>query len=575
MKRLLPVLLCITALVAFAVWAPNMGAYESYHDPNQSGAGYCATCHPGHVGRGDLHDSVHVPLITNNCNLCHTGSGRNNPLTMWSRDIAPDTPEKLDEFGCTGCHGRDYGETIESNNFDNGSDIFDIIGKPKMSGYGLIQRHINSGETECSDCHFFNESQIHPENVSPPYYGRSDVNVNDPCADNLDNDGDGLYDSADPDCLVECTEDIHCDDGLFCNGAETCNLDTSECVFGTPPVCDDGVDCTDDSCDEVTKACTNTPNNGLCNDGLFCNGAETCDQVNGCQSGPVPCNPATETCVEPDTCEPIVTGCTSDADCADNVTCTVDVCDTTTGECSNTPNNGICDNGLFCDGAETCDQVNDCQSGSVPCDPATQTCNEDSNTCEDIVNGCASDEECDDSNICNGMETCNNVTGECVSGQPLVCEDDGQFCNGTETCVPTDGCVSTGEPCSVGETCVEANDLCVAPPVILDIARLHVTKRVSLRRVKPVKIKLVVKNNSLSNSNGASATIVGVQNGEEVYAEDMDVGFISEGGRFTLAFPPYTPEYTGDIVWSATIQNDVPAAAVADDTASATTKVVP
>jgi len=47
-------------------------------------------------------------------------------------------------------------------------------------------------------------------------------------------------------CEVECTTDLDCDDGLWCNGAEICNLDTNECQAGTPVDCDDGVGCTDD-----------------------------------------------------------------------------------------------------------------------------------------------------------------------------------------------------------------------------------------------------------------------------------------------------------------------------------------
>ena len=46
-----------------------------------------------------------------------------------------------------------------------------------------------------------------------------------------------------------------CDNGLYCDGEETCNL--GSCQAGTPVDCDDGNACTDDSCDEAGDACEN------------------------------------------------------------------------------------------------------------------------------------------------------------------------------------------------------------------------------------------------------------------------------------------------------------------------------
>ncbi|MCP4572506.1 MAG: hypothetical protein GY838_09175, partial [bacterium] len=43
---------------------------------------------------------------------------------------------------------------------------------------------------------------------------------------------------------------------------------------------------------------------------------------------------------------------------------------------------------------------------------------------------CTSDPECDDGNVCNGLETCDCT---CQAGTPLTC-DDGLWCNGAETC---------------------------------------------------------------------------------------------------------------------------------------------
>jgi len=96
-----------------------------------------------------------------------------------------------------------------------------------------------------------------------------------------------------------CTTNGECDDGLYCNGVETCV--SNSCQAGTAPNCNDGVSCTTDSCNESTDSCNNVPNNGACDDGLWCNGSETCNATLGCQAGTSPCgggpcNETTDTC---------------------------------------------------------------------------------------------------------------------------------------------------------------------------------------------------------------------------------------------------------------------------------------
>ncbi len=137
-----------------------------------------------------------------------------------------------------------------------------------------------------------------------------------------------------------CTIDAECDNGLYCDGAETCNAGT--CQAGSAPTCDDGVSCTIDSCNEGTDSCDFTTDDSICDNGLFCDGTETCDAVLGCQAGSAPT-------------------------CDDGVNCTVDSCNEGTDSCDFSPNDAICDNGLFCDGTESCDVILGCQAGSDPC----------------------------------------------------------------------------------------------------------------------------------------------------------------------------------------------------------------
>jgi hypothetical protein len=187
-----------------------------------------------------------------------------------------------------------------------------------------------------------------------------------------------------------CTVNADCDDGAFCNGAETCNVGTGVCAAGTAVACGDGVSCTVDSCNEGTDSCDNTPTNSLCDNGLFCDGTETCHAALGCQVG---------TAVA----------------CGDGVSCTVDSCNEGTDSCDNTPTDSLCDNGLFCDGAEVCNATLGCQDQADPC-TGSQTCNETSDICEGV--GCLQevDFESGAGGWTNGADSC--TTGAFVVGSP-------------------------------------------------------------------------------------------------------------------------------------------------------------
>ena len=71
-----------------------------------------------------------------------------------------------------------------------------------------------------------------------------------------------------------------------------------------------------------------------CDDGLYCNGVETCGAGQACVAGARPCR-SNETCIEESqTCE-VTGGCLVDADCDDDDLCTIDVC--VDGQCEYTP----------------------------------------------------------------------------------------------------------------------------------------------------------------------------------------------------------------------------------------------
>ncbi|MGB4651769.1 choice-of-anchor E domain-containing protein [Methanothrix sp.] len=245
-----------------------------------------------------------------------------------------------------------------------------------------------------------------------------------------------------PDCSdgIECTidfckeetdrcehraDDSKCDDGLWCNGAETCDP-VKGCQPGTPPDCSDGIDCTIDFCNEETDECEHSPDDSKCDDGLWCNGAETCDPVEGCLLGTPP-------------------------DCNDNIECTIDSCNEETDKCEHRPDDDFCDDGIFCNGAETCDPVEGCLLGTPPdcnddIDCTIDFCNEETDKCEHSPD----DGFCDDYDVCNGIEVCDPASG-CLPGTPLDC-DDKDPCT-IDSCDPIEGCIHTAIDCDDGDPC--------------------------------------------------------------------------------------------------------------------------
>ncbi len=203
------------------------------------------------------------------------------------------------------------------------------------------------------------------------------------CNDGIDCTDDSCNEATDS--CDNIPEDTECDNQQYCDGAETCDPAVG-CVAGTPVDCDDGVDCTTDTCNEATDSCDNVANNAYCDNGLYCDGVETCSATLGCQAGTV-------------------------VDCDDGVDCTDDSCNETTNSCDNVANNANCDNGLFCDGVETCDPTLDCQTGSDPC-PGSM-CSEDDDMCVE----CIVDGDCDDGNACT-EDSCDN--GTCVNDGPAA-----------------------------------------------------------------------------------------------------------------------------------------------------------
>jgi C1A family cysteine protease len=235
---------------------------------------------------------------------------------------------------------------------------------------------------------------------------------------------------------VGCNSDAECDDGLYCNGAETC-VD-QVCQPGTPPCTDDGLFCNgSETCDEATDTCGHT--GSPCEEGTVCdedadlcrpdtcpNG--TCDAGEDCNSCPDDCISGSgggtcEACFKGvcnGECHPVKEGpdcadcapswCCGDGDCTgdeDSFNCAVDCgappvcgddnCDPDEDQCNcpadcGTPpanETGLCSNGVDDD----CDTFTDCDDSDCSADPACvcgqkgDPCNEDSECCNNKCRG--------------------------------------------------------------------------------------------------------------------------------------------------------------------------------------------
>ncbi len=267
--------------------------------------------------------------------------------------------------------------------------------------------------------------------------------------DNPDTDDDGLLDGVE---VFLGTAPLNPDtdgDGVV-DGVDVFPTNPN---FSDPPcsadtACDDGDPCTTDACQ--TRACRNMP---FCDDGLYCNGSESCTDGR-CLPGQPPC-PTILQCDEPlDTCllqEPPPPGPVPGSECISDE---------------------ACNDGRFCNGMEEC-RNNRCTRGNEPCG-RSEICNESQNQCVpncDDGNPCTDDAfdlptgqctyrsntaPCDDGDACTMGDAC--AQGQCASGPPNPC-DDGIFCT-ADLCDPVDGCLNVpiDTQCGDGNLCTD--DVC-------------------------------------------------------------------------------------------------------------------
>ena len=301
------------------------------------------------------------------------------------------------------------------------------------------------------------------------------------CHNGLDDDCDSIIDEADPNCQ-SCSEDDQCDDGNDCTN-DTC--DSGDCQNQPAEnglVCDDELSCTQvdtchggicsgdpvdcswltDSCNtgvcqESTGLCLPQPitDGTPCEDGSFCTTSDNCNQ--GVCSG-------------------------ASRDCDDGDACTLDACDEVLNACKHTLFNiadaegpiddPTCQNGVDddCDGLIDLEDGNcvaclidtDCEDNN-PCTDDVCNISECSNTaaiegrpCADGLS-CTEGDSCSDGSCVGESIDCSAFDGSCLVG---VCDEQQQGCVAlpAENQTPCDD----QDPCTSGDVCQESQ--CTGQP---------------------------------------------------------------------------------------------------------------
>jgi hypothetical protein len=237
---------------------------------------------------------------------------------------------------------------------------------------------------------------------------------------------------------------LPCDDGLFCTDGDRCL--GGVCV-GTLRDCDDGIECNGrEGCDQRADACV-TVEEGPCILDEMCDPvADRCvfECPTGCGIGRVCFAPGAPNPDDPCTLcdparDPVGWSVNPGATCSDGNLCTEDdVCDAE-GLCA-----GIaidCDDGVVCNGVERCDPIDgECDAGETICEGGT---------CDVELDECVCPE---------GLTLCE---GQCVdtTSDPLFCGDCDTACS---TALPNS--VSVCEDSMCATQCEEGFGDCTDAP---------------------------------------------------------------------------------------------------------------
>ncbi len=289
---------------------------------------------------------------------------------------------------------------------------------------------------------------------------------------------------------------VKCDDGNPCT-TDSCKPATGCHHAANAAPCDDGNPCSKgDACKETkclpgTNVCTCSSDancvakedGNACNGTLFCDKSAfpytcqvnpktviTCDKgkdsacaKNTCQAKDgscamvnakdgAPCDADGDACTVSDACK--IGSCVvgTKKGCDDGNPCTIDACDTKTGQCTTTAASGACDDGDACTDGDTC-VAGKCTAGKNKACDDKNPCTVDS--C-DVAKGCAYKVDAAHTQGCYTGKPGTKDKGTCVGGKQ-TCSAEGKLsdCKGQVVPAPVEACDGKDDDCdgSVDESC--------------------------------------------------------------------------------------------------------------------------
>ncbi len=352
--------------------------------------------------------------------------------------------------------------------FRNGVSVYDSV----AGAYGGLQVGASVTLTDNaiennSDAGVVNGAAAPTIDAEDNYWGCPDGPTDAACDSAVGDVDADPFQTTIPAC-VACVVNGECNDGAFCNGAETCNVGSGACVPSTDP-CTGGAAC-ENLCNEAADNCF-VPSGTVCRASAgVCDVQETCTGLGGGCPADVLVGSGTECRASAGACD------LAEACDGSNAACPADV--KSTAICRGSA--GTCDVAESCDGVSDACPADGFSPSSTICRTANGACDLQE-TCTGSGAACPADAKSTAvcraaAGVCDVAESCDGVGDNCPADAFLpsstVCRPGSGLCDVAESCTGSSAfCpADVGATDTDGDGTCDAQDLCpnVSDPAQLD-----------------------------------------------------------------------------------------------------------